>query len=956
MRCGLDVFPKFLLILLFGGFFSLYRPAVFAQANFNITPLGNHRPLSGKDYGDVWGEDNIACLGIWLGYSSSSTPYGVGIYDISDPTEPTLLSTYLAASASHNQFEQGVVRNKIGYFASWSGGGVHIVSLTNPSSPQTLSIINTASNGFSRVHTMFLERDFLYEAAHVNNEQRVKIFDVSNPFAPIFLQDVVTTNTYKVHQITAAQKGANTILYTSGWGNGGSLLGQTDMWDVTNVGTEPAQWLGRIFSGFSSHSSWPTPDGNSLVVCRETTGGEVRIYDISNPAAPTLQSEISPASMGLEADLPHNPVIVGNLLFVSWFQKGIQIFDITDRTKPVRIGSYDTYPNPRSANFQGNWGVYPLLGLNKVLLSDIQTGLWVVDASGILTGTNNYAPLLVQSPAGQTVAQGTSVTFTPVITGSLLNYQWKLNGTNVSGATASSYTIPFAQPFHSGNYTVAATNASGAVTSVSASLSVSVHASAPVITAQPDPVSVYPEQSANFSVAISGEAPFFYQWRFQGTDIPNETNATFIIPSVQTTQVGNYSVLVTNSFGGVTSSNALLSIIDSPYISAVVAHPGLQSAIISWNTTLPTDAKVDFGPMEQGSITGTSPRDTVLSTNHSVLLTGLQPGTTYNYQVVSRAGGTNFLSGVYQFTTFSAEPIIVDNADITKVSFVGSWTSSTNVKTYYGSNYRWASTISVALPPDRTATFTPHLPVSGNYDVDAWYAASPDDRATNAPFTISYNGGNTVVRMNQKINGGQWNSLATQLPFSSGTSGFVQLGNNAFGGNVVIADAVRFTYTPNQEFPSNGTVPAWWSEFYFETPIDPSIDHDGDGFTTGQEYILGTSPTSTNHGLNVRVFRSGGTANVIFHPMHADRTYTLQQRSDLTGSTWQTVEIESSPAGPDGDGVFSLELNSATQNFYRISVELSPTSPAHNRTSGERRMFVGAFEEPGCGPTRIYAQ
>ena len=185
----------------------------------------------------------------------------------------------------------------------------------------------------------------------------VKVFDVSNPSAPVYLQDIVTTNTTKVHQITVRNKGASTILYTSGWGGNDnsapSSPGQTDIWDVSNVGTQPAQWLGRIYSGYNSHSSYPTPDGNTLVVCREIPGGDVKLYDITNPATiPTNAAPLvtlTPASMGIEADIPHNPVVVSNYLFLSWYQNGIQIFDISDRTKPVRLGFFDTFPSSKTA-------------------------------------------------------------------------------------------------------------------------------------------------------------------------------------------------------------------------------------------------------------------------------------------------------------------------------------------------------------------------------------------------------------------------------------------------------------------------------------------------------------------------------------------------------------------------------------------------------------------------------
>src|SRR5689334_24078952 len=54
--------------------------------------------------------------------------------------------------------------------------------------------------------------------SHNNNLVNVKVFDVSNPALPVYLRDVHTTNTTKVHQMTVRSKGSQVILYTSGWG------------------------------------------------------------------------------------------------------------------------------------------------------------------------------------------------------------------------------------------------------------------------------------------------------------------------------------------------------------------------------------------------------------------------------------------------------------------------------------------------------------------------------------------------------------------------------------------------------------------------------------------------------------------------------------------------------------------------------------------------------------------
>src|SRR5690606_26966976 len=125
----------------------------------------------------------------------------------------------------------------------------------------------------------------------------------------------------------------------------------------------------------------------------------------------------------------------------SWYQNGIQVFDISDVTKPVRIGFYDTFPGTKTASYQGNWGVFPQLGFDKILLSDIQSGLFVLDGTALLTPQNNYPPLLVTPPASLTATQGMNVTFTPVVTGSALHFQWRFNGAELPGATSSNLTL-----------------------------------------------------------------------------------------------------------------------------------------------------------------------------------------------------------------------------------------------------------------------------------------------------------------------------------------------------------------------------------------------------------------------------------------------------------------------------------------------------------------------------------
>lgn len=83
---------------------------------------------------------------------------------------------------------------------------------------------------------------------------------------------------------------------------------------------------------------------------------------------------------------------------------------------------------------------------------------------------------------------------------------------------------------------------------------------APVITTQPQAVSVPQGQTATFSVVATGNPAPTFQWRKDGANISGATSATYNITNVQPSHAGQYSVVVTNSAGNVTSNNAALTV------------------------------------------------------------------------------------------------------------------------------------------------------------------------------------------------------------------------------------------------------------------------------------------------------------------------------------------------------------------------------------------------------------
>jgi hypothetical protein len=107
-------------------------------------------------------------------------------------------------------------------------------------------------------------------------------------------------------------------------------------------------------------------------------------------------------------------------------------------------------------------------------------------------------------------------------------------------------------------------------------------------------------------------------------------------------------------------------------------------------------------------------------------------------------------------------------------------------------NSDWLNAPAGTGPPWHTVTWRPGIDEAGIYDVYAFVPkchAIPCPNATNAPYTINYDGGPDTVNVDQTVNDGKWHLLGT-YPFAAGTSGYVQLSDNADG--IVVADAVRF--------------------------------------------------------------------------------------------------------------------------------------------------------------------
>ena len=116
-----------------------------------------------------------------------------------------------------------------------------------------------------------------------------------------------------------------------------------------------------------------------------------------------------------------------------------------------------------------------------------------------------------------------------------------------------------ASPYY---YVVRATTLSGDSTNSNEAMAVTLALPVPpAITNQPKNRTALLGEPVSFSVGVSGTAPLSFQWRFNASPIPGATGSTYLIASPAFANAGRYSVLVTNAFGTMLSSNAVLSIV-----------------------------------------------------------------------------------------------------------------------------------------------------------------------------------------------------------------------------------------------------------------------------------------------------------------------------------------------------------------------------------------------------------
>ncbi|MBC7886011.1 MAG: choice-of-anchor B family protein [Saprospiraceae bacterium] len=348
--------------------------------SFNMKKMGQNSAMPGSIFSAVFGYtdsqgNEFAIIGSTL---------AVNIFNVNNCANPVNVLTHQDGySTSWREFAS--YQNYV--YAICDAGscssGLQVINMNNMS-------VSSQTSVFVRAHTIFVEQNQgrLYVMGSYNSsfQSRLLIYTLDTEIVngttyngtaanPVLIRDFPTIYIHDMYV-------RDNIGYAS-VGNAGYIL-----WDLTDPSNITVLASIDDLTGYN-HSSWFNSTGFYSYVAEEIPRGRpINVYHRTGTGVNTSINSVTNFKEPLEApisynNVAHNPHIKGDTLFVSYYEDGVQVFDISNPVIPKRIAYYDTYHQNNgtgypSSGYNGCWGVYPFLASGCVLASDINNGLFTL--------------------------------------------------------------------------------------------------------------------------------------------------------------------------------------------------------------------------------------------------------------------------------------------------------------------------------------------------------------------------------------------------------------------------------------------------------------------------------------------------------------------------------------------------------------------------------------------------
>ncbi|MBE0570687.1 MAG: choice-of-anchor B family protein, partial [Ignavibacteriaceae bacterium] len=331
----------------------------FAQTN--VTFLSNLNQYPSDGYSDIWGYvdssgNEYALLGVQTGTS---------IINVTDPVNP--MEVAFIPGGTSSVWRDIKIWGTYAYVVSdYTSDGLQIIDLSQL--PDTATITNQITTWFLRAHNIFIDNGYAYVIG-TEGGGGMHILNLSNPTNPT--RTVYYTGSGYIHDVYAWD---DTVIVCAG----SSQIYQ--MIDVSNKSIPQLISSSLSLPGIYAHSGWMTEDKRYFLGCEEFNVRDITVWDLVDRS--TWDLAVSNWQLPSGSSIIHNLFVRGNYAHIAYYTSGYVVLDISDPTNPQLAGQYDTYPQTNGATYNGAWGCYPYLPSGNILVSDIETGLYVLRFDG----------------------------------------------------------------------------------------------------------------------------------------------------------------------------------------------------------------------------------------------------------------------------------------------------------------------------------------------------------------------------------------------------------------------------------------------------------------------------------------------------------------------------------------------------------------------------------------------
>lgn len=333
-------------------------------------------PIYAIKYNSVWGWKNTIQNKEYAILGSSGGTYFI---DVTNPANP-IKCDYVPGRRGNCIWREYKTYSHYAYLVSDDNApnSFQIVDLNYL--PDSVHVVYDSDSLFRNSHTIFIDGSKLYCGYNrtLTAAYNMAVYDLApNPELPVFLRSLGQDypNINLVHDMFVR----NDTVYAS-CGYQGLYIYKFTGSSFIELGS-----LTNYPSNGYNHSSAMAPGKTKMVFCDEVpTGLPAKIIDVANPANIVFNTTFSSGSTAT----PHNPFMRDENVVIAYYQDGVQIFDVSNPNNVVRSGYFDTSPSNcptcPNPNYSGCWGVYVDLPSGIILASDMQNGLFILNADSSL--------------------------------------------------------------------------------------------------------------------------------------------------------------------------------------------------------------------------------------------------------------------------------------------------------------------------------------------------------------------------------------------------------------------------------------------------------------------------------------------------------------------------------------------------------------------------------------------